>query len=56
MTMKKLYSSPDFRLILNQTEFCVSITASTGNDIPNFSEGTITDTFGPDPDISEGTE
>lgn len=52
MTMKKLYSSPDFRLIHNQTEFCVSITASTGNDF-NFSEGTITD-GGVDDDITQG--
>lgn len=55
MTMKKLYSSPDFEFILNQTEFCVSITTSTGNDIPNFSEGTITDDFGSD-DISGSAE
>ena len=54
MTMKKLYSSPDFEFILNQTEFCVSITASTGNDF-NFSEGTITDDFGSD-DISGSAE
>ena len=50
--MKKLYTSPDFEFILNQTEFCVTITASTGNDL-NFSEGTITDN-GADDDITGG--